>query len=350
MKILVTGGAGFIGSSFIRHVLGVGKNYAILNYDKLTYAGNLANLGSVAGNPNYQFVKGDICDSAALEVAMRACDVVVHFAAESHVDRSIYEPSPVIQTNVTGTFILLEVARKLSISRFVHISTDEVYGDIVPGIFADENSLLQPSSPYSASKAAADLLVRSYVRTYNFPALITRSSNNYGPRQFPEKFVPLMITNATQDKPMPVYGDGKQQRDWLHVEDNCRGILTVLEKGRIGETYNIAGLNVEENLTMVHRLLRLMGKPESLLSYVQDRPGHDRRYALNCDKIQNELGWKPEMPLEAGLRQTIEWYKENKQWLDNIRAGEYLSYYAKYYENRDSSLHAIAGSDARASH
>jgi dTDP-glucose 4,6-dehydratase len=348
MKILVTGGAGFIGSTFVRYVLNAGADYSVVNYDKLTYAGNLANLESIVDNPNYRFVKGDVCDTAAVETAMRGCEAVVHFAAESHVDRSIYEPAPVIQTNVTGTFILLEVARKLCISRFVHVSTDEVYGDILPGVFADENSALQPSSPYSASKAGADLLVRSYVRTYKFPALITRSSNNYGPYQFPEKFLPLMITNALQNKLLPVYGDGKQQRDWLHVEDNCRGILIVLEKGRIGETYNIGGVDVEENLTMVRRLLHLTNKPVDLLSYVQDRPGHDRRYALNCDKIQNELGWKPEIPLETGLRETIEWYKKNKQWLDNIRAGEYLSYYAKYYENRDSSLHAIAGSGAKA--
>src|SRR5713226_9997235 len=214
MKILVTGGAGFIGSNFIRHVLSVEKNCVVVNYDKLTYAGNLANLDSLAENLGYRFVKGDICDAAAVETAMRSCDAVIHFAAESHVDRSIYEPAPVIRTNVTGTFVLLEVARRISVSRFVHVSTDEVYGDIPVGVFADENSPLQPSSPYSASKGASDLLVRSYVCTYNFPAVITRSSNNYGPYQFPEKFVPLMITNAHSDKALPVYGDGKQQRDW----------------------------------------------------------------------------------------------------------------------------------------
>jgi dTDP-glucose 4,6-dehydratase len=349
MKIFVTGGAGFIGSNFIRYVLGTGKNFEVVNYDKLTYAGNLANLEPVADNPSYQFVKGDICDAAAAERAMRGCDTVVHFAAESHVDRSIYEPAPVIQTNVTGTFILLEVARKVSVSRFVHVSTDEVYGDIPAHVFADESYPLQPSSPYSASKAASDLLVRSYVRTYRFPAVITRSSNNYGPYQFPEKFVPLMITNALSDKVLPVYGDGKQQRDWLHVEDNCRGILAVLEKGKIGEVYNIGGLEIEENLTLVGRILRMTGKSGSLVSYVQDRPGHDRRYALKCKKIANELGWSPAISLEDGLRQTIEWYKKASDWVGNVRAGEYLSYYEKYYNNRVGSLHAIAGSAAKSS-
>jgi len=349
MKIFVTGGAGFIGSTFIRYILANGCNCSVVNYDKLTYAGNLQNVESVAGNPNYLFVKGDICNAAAVEAAMRGCDAVIHFAAESHVDRSIYEPAPVIQTNVTGTFILLEVARKISVSRFVHVSTDEVYGDIPEGAFADENSPLQPSSPYSASKAASDLLVRSYVRTYKFPAVITRSSNNYGPYQFPEKFVPLMITNAISDKALPVYGAGKQQRDWLHVEDNCRGILAVLQRGRIGEVYNIGGFDLEENLSMVRRILRLVGKSERLLSYVQDRPGHDRRYALNCKKIQTELGWRPAISLEDGLRQTIDWYKNDGQWLDSVRGGEYLSYYKKYYENRESSLYAIARSGSIAS-
>lgn len=344
MKIFVTGGAGFIGSNFIRHVLSLGKGYAVVNYDKLTYAGNLANLESVAHDTNYSFIKGDICDAAAVETAMADCEAVVHFAAESHVDRSIYEPAAAIETNVTGTFVLLQVARKLRVDRFVHISTDEVYGDIRPGAFADENSPIEPSSPYSASKASSDLLVRSYVRTYGFPGLITRSSNNYGPYQFPEKFLPLMITNALDDKPLPIYGDGKQQRDWLHVEDNCRGILVVLERGRIGEVYNIGGLDVVENLTMAKRLLRAMGKPETLLSYVQDRPGHDRRYALKCDKMERDFGWKPAISLDEGLGQTIAWYKANGEWMVGVRRGEYRSYYEKYYENRDSSLHAIAQS------
>ncbi len=347
MKLFVTGGAGFIGSNFIRHVLQTKNNHAIVNYDKLTYAGNLANLHSIAHHPGYQFVRGDICDAIAAEAAMRGCDAVVHFAAESHVDRSIYEPAPVIQTNVTGTFTLLEVARKLAVSRFVHISTDEVYGDIAPGAHASEDSPLQPSSPYSASKAASDLLVRSYVRTYKFPALITRSSNNYGPYQFPEKFLPLMITNALYDKPLPIYGDGKQQRDWLHVEDNCRGILAVLEQGRIGEVYNIGGSQVEENLAMARRLLRLTDKPESLLQYVADRPGHDRRYALNSRKLESELGWKPEISLEDGVRQTIEWYKDNSKWVSDVRAGEYLTYYEKYYDDRENSLKAIADSGSK---
>jgi dTDP-glucose 4,6-dehydratase len=342
MKIFVTGGAGFIGSNFIRHVLGLGKGHAIVNYDKLTYAGNLANLDSIANNPGYSFVRGDICDGPALEAAMAGCDAVVHFAAESHVDRSIYEPAPVIETNVTGTFILLQIARKLEVQRFVHISTDEVYGDIPLGIFSDEDSQLRPSSPYSASKAGSDLLVRSYVRTYGFPALLTRSSNNYGPFQFPEKFLPLMITNALDGKPLPIYGDGKQQRDWLHVEDNCRGIMAVLEKGQIGEVYNIGGLDIEENLALAQRLLRLLGKPDSLLTYVKDRPGHDRRYALSCNKMEQQLGWRPQISLENGLRQTIDWYRSNTSWLEGVRDGAYKSYYDKYYENRESSLESLA--------
>ena len=349
MKIFVTGGAGFIGSNFIGHTLGTRDDISVVNFDKLTYAGNLANLESAKGNSKYEFVKGDICDPTAVETAMNGCDAVVHFAAESHVDRIIYEPAPVIQTNVTGTFTLLEVARKTAVSRFVHVSTDEVYGDIPPEVFADENFPLRPSSPYSASKAASDLLVRSYVRTYKFPALITRSSNNYGPYQFPEKFIPLMITNALSDKVLPVYGDGKQQRDWLHVEDNCRGILSVLEKGEVGEVYNIGGLDLEENLILVRRILELTGKSEALVSYVQDRPGHDRRYALNCKKIETKIGWRPTITLEDGLRRTIDWYKNNGDWLAGVRSHEYLSYYEKYYENRENSLRAVARSGSTGS-
>jgi dTDP-glucose 4,6-dehydratase len=342
MKLFVTGGAGFIGSNFIRHVLGLGEDYAIVNYDKLTYAGNLANLDSVEKHASYRFVKGDICDTQAVETAMQDCEAVVHFAAESHVDRSIYEPSACIETNVKGTFVLLQVARKMGVPRFVHISTDEVYGDLGPGTFADEDSPVEPSSPYSSSKAASDLLVRSFVRTYGLPAVITRSSNNYGPYQFPEKFLPLMITNAFEDRPLPIYGDGKQQRDWLHVEDNCRGILAVLERGRVGEVYNIGGSNIVDNLSMARHLLRLMNKPETLLSFVKDRPGHDRRYALMCEKMERELGWKPAISLDDGLRQTIDWYKSHGDWLAGVRGGEYRSYYEKYYENRDASLRSIA--------
>jgi dTDP-glucose 4,6-dehydratase len=350
MKILVTGGAGFIGSNFIAHVLGLVKGYSVVNFDKLTYAGNLANLASVANHPHYTFIKGDICDPAAVEAAMDGCEIVVHFAAESHVDRSIYEPAPVIETNVTGTFVLLQIARKLHINKFVHVSTDEVYGDIAPGAFADENSPLRPSSPYSASKASSDLIVRSFVRTFDFPAVITRASNNYGPFQFPEKFLPLMISNALDGKPLPIYGDGKQERDWLHVEDHCRGILAVLERGRIGEVYNIGGRDVVDNLTMARRSLRTTGKPESLLSYVTDRPGHDRRYAMTCNKIEQELGWKPAISLDEGMRQTIEWYRANSEWLAGVRGGEYRTYYQKYYENRDSSLPANASSGRKPPH
>ncbi|MGB7727465.1 MAG: dTDP-glucose 4,6-dehydratase [Candidatus Acidiferrum sp.] len=341
MKILVTGGAGFIGSSFIRHVLGLDQGYSIVNYDKLTYAGNLANVSSVAGDPNYTFIKGDICDGAGVALAMRGCDAVLHFAAESHVDRSIYEPATAIETNVTGTGVLLQVARAKGIARFVQISTDEVYGDIPLGAFADETSKIAPSSPYSASKAAADLLLQSYVRTYDFPGLITRSSNNYGPFQFPEKFLPVMIMNTLEDKPVPIYGDGKQQRDWLHVEDNCRGILAVLERGRCGEVYNISGLDIVENLALAKQLLRLTNKPESLLRHVQDRPGHDRRYALSSEKIRRELAWEPQISLKDGLRHTIDWYQENTHWVKAVRSGEYMAYYQKNYENRDSSLSSL---------
>jgi dTDP-glucose 4,6-dehydratase len=347
MKLFVTGGAGFIGSNFIRHVLESNRSYAVVNYDKLTYAANLANLRTVEENPHYQFVKGDICDASAVEAAMRGCDAVVHFAAESHVDRSIYEPAPVIQTNITGTFVLLEMVRRIGIKRFVQVSTDEVYGDLPAETFANEESPLRPSSPYSSSKAAADLLVLSFVRTYGVPALVTRSSNNYGPFQFPEKFLPLMITSALLGKPLPIYGDGRQQRDWLHVEDNCRGILAVLERGRVGEIYNLGGRDIEENLVMSKRVLREVSKPETLLAFVKDRPGHDRRYALDCKKVKEELGWTPSISLDEGLRQTIRWYESNTEWLAGVQAGEYRSYYEKYYDNRDSSLHAMLPSEPK---
>lgn len=341
MNLFVTGGAGFIGSNFIRYALSLGQAYRVVNFDKLTYAGNLTNLEEVAEHPHYRLIKGDICDPVAVSGAMRGSDVVVHFAAESHVDRSIYEPSKAIETNVTGTFVLLQVARELKIHRFVHISTDEVYGDLPAGVTSDESHPIRPSSPYSASKASSDLLVLSFVRTYGFPAVITRSSNNYGPFQFPEKFLPLLITNALDDRPIPVYGDGRQQRDWLHVEDNCRGILAVLERGRLGEVYNLGGGNILENLEMTRSLLQIIGKPESLIQFVADRPGHDRRYALDCSKITSEVGWKPAVKLDEGLKQTIDWYRNNAHWVAAVRRGEYRNYYQKYYENRDSSLRTV---------
>jgi dTDP-glucose 4,6-dehydratase len=340
MKILVTGGAGFIGSNFMR--LALRRGHLLVNFDKLTYAGNLANLQEIASDPNYSFIKGDICDGGAAAKAMSGCDAVVHFAAESHVDRSIYEPAQAIETNITGTFVLLQIARELKVSRFIHISTDEVYGDLPQGVASDEGFPLRPSSPYSASKASSDLLVGSFVRTFNFPGIVTRASNNYGPYQFPEKFIPLMIMNALDDKPLPVYGDGLQQRDWLHVEDHCRGILAVLENGRVGEVYNIGGTDVVDNLTMVRRILRLLGKPESLIQYVVDRPGHDRRYALDSGKIEKELGWQPQHSLDAGLQDTINWYRANTKWIAGVRGGEYRKYYEKYYENRSSSLQELA--------
>jgi dTDP-glucose 4,6-dehydratase len=311
MKLLVTGGAGFIGSNFIRLALSLNKGYSVVNFDKLTYAGNLRNLPGLSGNPNYKFTKGDVCDTGAVESALVGCDAIVHFAAESHVDRSIAQPADAVRTNVSGTLVLLQAARKLQIQRFVHISSDEVYGDVPPGFFPDESFPLSPSSPYSASKASADLLVLSFVRTYGFPALITRCSNNYGPGQFMEKFLPLMIARALAGTPLPIYGDGLQQRNWLHVDDNCRAILAVLERGRLGHIYNIGGADARDNLSMARDLLKIIGKPESLIAHVADRPGHDRRYALDSKKIRSELGWEPSIWLDDGLRQTVEWYRKN---------------------------------------
>ncbi len=346
MKVFVTGGAGFIGSNFIRHLLSLNNGYKVVAYDKLTYAGNLANLGAIAADPNCAFVRGDICDAANVHEHMRGCDAVVHFAAESHVDRSIFEPGPAIKTNITGTFVLLNVARELNIERFVHISTDEVYGDIIPGGCSTEDDALRPSSPYSASKASADLLVLSYVRTYHVPAVITRASNNYGPYQFPEKFLPLMICNAMEDRFLPIYGDGMQERDWLHVQDHCRAIEKVLCGGRIGEIYNVGGGNVKTNIEVAHLILQLLGKSESLLQRVSDRPGHDRRYALDSSKISRELGWQAQTDLNAGVRSTIEWYRANPRWVEGVRGGEYVTYYQKYYLDRDRSVGAVMTSDA----
>jgi len=299
LKILVTGGAGFIGCNFIRHFLTTHPDSAVVNLDKLTYAGNLDNLSDLQSHPGYQFVLGDICDPEVVEnILKEPVDAVVHFAAESHVDRSIAEAGEFIRTNVQGTCTLLEAVRRAKLSRFLHVSTDEVYGSLAQGVTADEQSPLQPNSPYAASKAASDLLVRSFWQTYRFPALLTRSSNNYGPYQFPEKFLPLMITNALEGKPLPVYGDGLNERDWIFVEDHCRALDRVLHSGRPGETYNIGYGQPATNLSVVRRLLQILGKPEDQIKFVEDRPGHDRRYAIDSGKMRNELDWKPTMTFE----------------------------------------------------
>jgi len=336
MKLLVTGGAGFIGSAFIRLSLSEPSSTRIVNLDKLTYAGNLANLEPVAGNPLYRFVHGDICDGALVNalLAEEKPDAIVHFAAESHVDRSILSASPAFETNLRGTFTLLEAARASRIGRFVHVSTDEVYGSLDAPLEADESFPLNPSSPYSASKAGSDLLVRSYFVTYKLPVVITRASNNYGPYHFPEKLIPLMISNAFESKPLPIYGDGMQVRDWLFVEDHCRGIQAVLDKGRDGEIYNIGGNCSLPNLTVVRKILEATGKPESLLKTVADRPGHDLRYALSSAKLMRETGWEPMVQFEDGLARTVDWYRRNRAWVDAVKSGEYLNYYARNYENR----------------
>jgi dTDP-glucose 4,6-dehydratase len=337
MTILVTGGAGFIGSAFVRMSIGQ-TDWRVVNLDKLTYAGNLENLTSVAENPRYRFVHGDICDQALVEstLAEEKPDAIVHFAAESHVDRSILSPEPVIQTNLRGSFTMLEAARRGGVQRFVHVSTDEVYGSLAAPLEATEEFPLNASSPYSASKAGSDLLARSYFVTYKLPVLITRASNNYGPYHFPEKLIPLMITNALEDHRLPVYGDGQQVRDWLYVDDHCRGIMAVLEKGREGEIYNIGGNRSLPNLDVVHKVLQLTGKPESLIEYVKDRPGHDRRYALSSEKLMRETGWRPLTNFEAGLAETIEWYRANSAWVAGVRSGAYLTYYERNYGNRAS--------------
>ena len=335
MKILVTGGAGFIGSAFVRMVIAE-TGFHVVNLDSLTYAGNLENLAPIHGDPRYRFVQGDICDAELVNalVAEEKPDAIVHFAAESHVDRSILSPEPVVRTNYNGTLTMLEAARLHKVARFVHVSTDEVYGSLEAPADADEEFPLQPSSPYSASKAASDLLVRSYFITFKLPVVITRASNNYGPYQFPEKLIPLMITNALGDRSLPVYGDGQQIRDWLYVDDHCRGILAVLRQGRDGEVYNIGGNRSLPNLEVVHQVLKITGKPESLISYVKDRPGHDRRYALTSEKLMRETSWQPVMNFETGLSRTIEWYRQNTEWLERVRSGEYRSYYEKNYGNR----------------
>ena len=335
MKILVTGGAGFIGSAFVRMAISE-TDLSVVNLDKLTYAGNLENLAEIDGNARYRFVQGDICDAQLVNalVGEERPDAIVHFAAESHVDRSILSPEPVVRTNYNGTFTLLEAARLHRVARFVHVSTDEVYGSLPAPAEADERYPLNPSSPYSASKAASDLLARSYFVTFKLPVVITRASNNYGPYQFPEKLIPLMITNAMEDRSLPVYGDGQQVRDWLYVEDHCRGILAGLRQGRDGEIYNIGGNRSLPNLDVVHQVLALTGKPESLIEYVQDRLGHDRRYALSSEKLMRETAWRPVMNFETGLARTIEWYRGNSAWVQGVRSGAYRTYYERNYANR----------------
>ena len=333
MKLLVTGGAGFIGSNFIRYVLAKDGDVEVINFDKLTYAGNLENLKEIEDDPRYSFIRGDIAvEDEVREVLTREINGVINFAAESHVDRSIEDATAFVNTNVKGTYVLLQVAKEVGVDRFVHISTDEVYGSLKGDEKSwTEGSILLPNSPYSASKAGADMLVRSFFRTYGFPAVITRASNNYGPYQFPEKLIPLMITNAMNDQPLPVYGKGGNIRDWLFVEDHCEAIQRVFRAGRPGEVYNIAGGEERDNLSLVRELLRILDKPESLITFVEDRPGHDWRYSMSAAKIRDELGWEPERPLEVRLEETVRWYKENTGWWDRIKKGEYLEYYDRMY-------------------
>lgn len=349
-RILVTGGAGFIGSNFVQYILDHQKDLVLLvNLDLLTYAGNLENLKGVEGDPRYHFVKGDIRDKDLVEklFAEYDFDTVVHFAAESHVDRSILEPELFLTTNIVGTQTLLDAAKrhwKLSPEdkysrdykpgvRYLQVSTDEVYGALGKEGMFTETTPLSPNSPYSASKASADMVVRAYHETYGMPVNITRCSNNYGPYQFPEKLIPLMIHNARTDKALPVYGDGMQIRDWLHVHDHCAAIATVLEKGKAGEIYNVGGNNEKANIEIVRLILQELGKPESLITHVKDRPGHDRRYAIDNTKITTQLGWKPEYTFEEGIRETIRWYLENEDWVERITSGVYQSYYEKMYQN-----------------
>jgi dTDP-glucose 4,6-dehydratase len=346
MNLLVTGGAGFIGSNFIRHILVKYPEYRVANLDKLTYAGNLENLADIEGDPRYAFEKGDICDKARVQlcVVRYEIDAMVNFAAESHVDRSIMGAAEFVNTNVAGTNVLLEAAKELKIRRFLQISTDEVYGSLgAQGKFTEETPL-HPNSPYSACKASADLLALAYQHTFGLPVVVTRCSNNYGPYQFPEKLIPLMIANALDHKPLPVYGDGKNVRDWLHVKDHCSAIDAVLHNGRIGEIYNIGGNNEKTNIEIVKLILKMLDRPESLITYVEDRLGHDRRYAIDSGKIQRELGWKPSYIFERGIAETIQWYVDNKEWWMRIVSGEYKNYYRMMYEGRE-----ILGKEAGAS-
>ena len=335
MQIIVTGGAGFIGSEFVRWTLANKPDAHIVNVDKLTYAGNLENLTSIERHPRYRFVRADICDVEAMREVFRSTpDAVVHFAAESHVDRSILAPAPALETNVRGTFVLLEAARESKAGRFVHVSTDEVYGSLESPIEADESFPLQPSSPYSATKAGSDLLALSYVKTFGLDVVVTRAANNYGPYQFPEKLIPLMIANALDNVPLPVYGDGRQVRDWLHVEDHCRAVWRVLESGRAGEVYNISANQPLANIDLVRRLVSIAGADASLIRHVTDRPGHDRRYAISAGKLRRETGWAPRHSIEEGLAKTVEWYRANQGWVQRVRSGSYAEYYDRNYSQR----------------
>lgn len=332
MKLLVTGGCGFIGSNFIHYWLKKYSDDQIINLDALTYAGNLENLRAVEKNKNYKFVKGDICDKELVNTLVKDADLVVHFAAESHVDRSILDAENFVRTNVFGTYNLLEAAKNNGDKRFHHISTDEVFGHLGPFDPAfSENTPYEPRSPYSASKAASDQLVRAYFHTYGLPITISNCSNNYGPFQFPEKMIPLFITNLMENKNVPVYGDGMNVRDWLYVEDHCEAIDLVIKKGKIGETYCVGGNSEKPNIEITKKIIGLMEKSEDFIEYVKDRPGHDRRYAINFSKIKNELGWKPKVSFEEGIVKTIEWYKNNEDWWKNIKSGSYKEYYAKQY-------------------
>jgi dTDP-glucose 4,6-dehydratase len=335
-RILLTGGCGFIGSNFIRHLLATDPGISLINVDALTYAGNLENLADVDDDPRYEFQRGDISDAEFVDGVMGqgGIDAVVNFAAESHVDRSILDSGPFIQTNIVGTQVLLDAARRHNVRRYVQVSTDEVYGSLGEDGFFTEDTPLGPNSPYSASKAAADMLVRSYCHTFGFPAIITRCSNNYGPYQFPEKVLPLFISNLMNDQQVPLYGKGENVRDWIHVLDHCRGIEAALRRGRDGEVYNFGGRCEMRNIDLTRLLLKLLDKPEALIHLVQDRPGHDLRYAIDCSKAERELDWRPEIRFETGLAETIEWYQTNTAWTDRIRSGEYTAYYQKQYGHR----------------
>lgn len=339
MKIVVTGGAGFIGGNFIHYMLNKNSGDDIVCLDKLTYAGNLETLESVMQHPHFQFVKGDIADREFIDQLFETekPDVIVNFAAESHVDRSIVDPGIFLQTNVIGTGVLLDACKKYGIKRFHQVSTDEVYGELPldqPDLYFTEETPIHTSSPYSASKASADLLVQAYYKTFHLPVTISRCSNNYGPYHFPEKLIPLMIVNAWNDKPLPVYGKGENVRDWLYVEDHCQAIDLILCNGRVGEVYNIGGHNEKTNLEVVKAILKELGKGEELIQYVADRPGNDMRYAIDPTKIKDELGWEPSIAFEEGIKKTIQWYLDNRSWWENILKGEYQNYYEKMYGNR----------------